>query len=697
MKIKKIKAKNFLTFDEKFEFEPDKELSIIVGPNGAGKTNVFRLLEFIGNYFHKGSNINDYIQDMNNEFSVEVTISLSDDEMKIINDYFVFSLINEDLNSNKSKVRAVPDESDVIRAGLYKILADGGFKFKKPQKEGHNNNNFQQTKDNDKLQQEDVNDFTIRIRKSKYKDSPIELDFIFKINENTYYKGYQDGIRIQDQNFRKYGKGLIELIKDYLKNKINTPDIYLEDILNNTEFKNNSYKIDIGGSVDLNIINYNYFDDLLNSGYIDNNDKNKLLDRLDKFINKIKSVGYLDKNIYLDDFLMTLYNKSIIILKNPRAPPEGFILKNNKMQNLENNNPNSKQNVSPIPLIETINGNDAIEKLFYLYNSQNSENRKLWEMFIEKVKETVEMEPYLYIETENILNNGDKPITKIAFELKKQTKEGSEEIYRTIPLEFAPAGAIEVLSIFASIAISGGKVLLLDEPAQNLHPPLQKRLYKHLEDFIHETKSQVIMITHSPYMINPLKLQNVWRIWKNNDDISQIKCLKNISKYKKWWVRQSKLVASLFSDVVVLAEGEDEEAALEVWFENNKVYNEKEIQILSVGGQGNFKTHVEILTELNIKFFVFCDKKAYEYLKENSPEILKELESTERIVYCDEDDFSIYLKNNCNEKYLEAIKDYNYSDEKPTKDPTIMLIVADKCKNSPPDKIKNLINKVKGS
>jgi len=77
-----------------------------------------------------------------------------------------------------------------------------------------------------------------------------------------------------------------------------------------------------------------------------------------------------------------------------------------------------------------------------------------------------------------------------------------------MPLENSSAGAIEELYLAAAIAGSRDGVLMLDEPAQNLHPMLQGKVLEKLHAAAkagdNGGDNQIILITHSPYMV-PMK------------------------------------------------------------------------------------------------------------------------------------------------------------------------------------------------
>ena len=53
------------------------------------------------------------------------------------------------------------------------------------------------------------------------------------------------------------------------------------------------------------------------------------------------------------------------------------------------------------------------------------------------------------------------------------------------------------------------KVILLDEPAANLHPILQRRIMQIIQNAVQKNNNQVIMITHSPFLIIPENFEHI--------------------------------------------------------------------------------------------------------------------------------------------------------------------------------------------
>ncbi|MFP3209399.1 MAG: AAA family ATPase, partial [Nitrososphaeria archaeon] len=77
------------------------------------------------------------------------------------------------------------------------------------------------------------------------------------------------------------------------------------------------------------------------------------------------------------------------------------------------------------------------------------------------------------------------------------------ECDRELPPDLVPAGAIELLSVLTAIVAARGGVLLLDEPGQNLHPTMQVELLRAIGKLALEQGTQVVIVTHSPYMLDP--------------------------------------------------------------------------------------------------------------------------------------------------------------------------------------------------
>jgi predicted ATP-dependent endonuclease of OLD family len=86
-----------------------------------------------------------------------------------------------------------------------------------------------------------------------------------------------------------------------------------------------------------------------------------------------------------------------------------------------------------------------------------------------------------------------------------------------IPMDLVAAGLFEALYFTTTIINQTQKVILLDEPAVNLHPNWQRRILEIINKTISSGQNQVILITHSPFLVNQGLLESTWRL-DNHDN-----------------------------------------------------------------------------------------------------------------------------------------------------------------------------------
>ncbi len=85
------------------------------------------------------------------------------------------------------------------------------------------------------------------------------------------------------------------------------------------------------------------------------------------------------------------------------------------------------------------------------------------------------------------------PENEIPLELRIESEWGQD-----VPLEYAGAGRAEALFLSTLVASARDAVVLLDEPAQNLHPTVQGLLLQELQG---PTGSQFVAVSHSPGLV----------------------------------------------------------------------------------------------------------------------------------------------------------------------------------------------------
>ncbi len=166
-----------------------------------------------------------------------------------------------------------------------------------------------------------------------------------------------------------------------------------------------------------------------------------------------------------------------------------------------------------------------------------------------------------------------------------------------IPLEFSGAGIAEALFLSAVLTGSTGQVVLLDEPALNLHPTMQTTLLCELQALAHRPggeRNQFLVNTHSPSLVPPDAIDRVSRFTlQDGHTICQSLNVGDIDPgalddLRKLLRGNLAARAFLFSSAVLLLEGETELGALPVWYPDLAC---QDIALYAVGGKENLPLH----------------------------------------------------------------------------------------------------------
>jgi AAA domain, putative AbiEii toxin, Type IV TA system len=211
-------------------------------------------------------------------------------------------------------------------------------------------------------------------------------------------------------------------------------------------------------------------------------------------------------------------------------------------------------------------------------------------------------------------------------EIEPHVSEGS----RDVPLEFAGAGLWEALVLAYATTADDSAVVVLDEPAQNLHPSLQRRV---LDDLLRRP-GQSLLITHSPYLI-PTHARNdlarVARVERTTGE-SRIRRLaptqlgqreEREQEGQLWqlFLGSTDTRGLLFAAGVVLCEGGTEVGILEQWLNATPDGNtpaDKNVVFFDVGGDQRFGFYCRYLNAFGIPWAVVCDSKVMNPVKPQS-------------------------------------------------------------------------------
>lgn len=195
-------------------------------------------------------------------------------------------------------------------------------------------------------------------------------------------------------------------------------------------------------------------------------------------------------------------------------------------------------------------------------------------------------------------------------------------------------------------------ILAAEEPEAHLHPNAQKTLYTQLAD----SKRQVIVSTHSPYLAAMCNQENLRHIRRAGDEVHIDMLRTNLDDEGKRRLQREVIHTRgelLFSNAIILCEGETEEQALPILFKKYFEYDPFVLGITFIGVGGSGKKYLPFLTfakDFSIPVFVFSDGEAaaLKGLQKNYSDIFPgtDVTNNNHITILEGTDFEGYLLNN---------------------------------------------------
>jgi len=205
------------------------------------------------------------------------------------------------------------------------------------------------------------------------------------------------------------------------------------------------------------------------------------------------------------------------------------------------------------------------------------------------------------------------------------TKEG-KEFY----INQASSGEKEIINFLLGVFafnINNG-IIIIDEPELHLHPKWQNVLLNLFTELSKLTKNQFILSTHSPIFITDKSYNHIFRIFKDDYNISRCNILKEIDGLNQkdilHIVNSTNNEKIFFADVVILVEGITDRLIFQkILDEQLAIINTTRIvEIIEIEGKSNIDNFKSFLSKLGIPSFFISD---LDYINEVGKETIKSL------------------------------------------------------------------------
>lgn len=276
-----------------------------------------------------------------------------------------------------------------------------------------------------------------------------------------------------------------------------------------------------------------------------------------------------------------------------------------------------------------------------------------------------------------------------------------QNIGKHFPIDQVGSGIKEVIYLLTTAYGVKNSVVMLDEPAVNLHPPMMRAIMRHIENSKNE--NQFIIITHSPELLRYELFEASGQVHyvKKLNHVSYIKSLsgdlKTAFEENRRKFRHQIDMRIFFGKCIILTEGESDKnllTGIAQFFEDNDKtlnLNTQDIIIVSVGGKPNFPKYRQYLDAYEINHIILADNDAKDdvFRKEKYDTITKDNISGKGPIFLIEKNDLEQLMMDLDDKIYNNIKSV-IGDSKPI----IALEFAERITVKNPsalDSIKNLL------
>jgi predicted ATPase len=537
LKLKSIRIRNFLSFGEdplEMAFG-DAAVSFIVGPNNSGKSNIFRALNFVGEAITRTplpSEVSQYLRPETRDFEVVVEAELNETELQALRDFMECStMLYRPGGPNTDEQLMTIAAKEVLTKHRERLFGGLGKKI------------------------------TIIVKGTRLEDSPVTHLYRLSWNNEEFllqrdaYLTKQEIPETTGFSPRELGSMLFEGLKLIHPSQPGSARQSQEAVYEPFEPRDPPSLISSGlaavvnpiqasfAGISVNYLNFREFDQRVGTS--------AELRRLRGFLS---ARGFKETGLTIGALLALLYSSSVVWVADLRGRPSDHVPiaweRSVEREVLPVWGTMARPKIKLILadnlagwLFGLLTGGDATDQLRYEEIQREFERFTKLRFRIYLSEDEVTEEPNLTMVRvppgQSGLGFGSANTSEFAAlgikieEKRKKVKVAGIQITdgkASWPVEFASAGTIEVLCLLTGVIGSKSGILLLDEPVQNMHPEFQYLFLRLLERRTKADRNQVLVTTHSPFLITRGNLGNTWYVMRNNGETVALNLMQKLAE-----------------------------------------------------------------------------------------------------------------------------------------------------------------------
>jgi hypothetical protein len=611
MKLRYLRARNVLSFgddgDEDIKLEFDL-FNVIAGPNDSGKTNLFRALSLIEKAFDYGKPPLDEILfrgDSDRSLHLEVGVELDDTELELLATQIICS----------EMVRVLQPEDITLGIAENKLWKSILTNY------GH------------QILSKSLRHLSFVLIRDEMRTS--EPKIVVQLSDETglLYMNRNGYLSETSEDPGSYQRvSLVKaIIEDFASRfgKPSEPDIN-SLVQDNQKIADESptlmrlLKGKLGGSpakiVELRGADF--------SKYLNSLRAEPILVKLSRLCDQR---GIREDRLYVWHILEQMYKTSLVKLQELRLFPSTLTYSDSAQDSKGAN----------------IIGSDLAKKLFLLMSSGTRKNREKYNRIQAEFKSLTGSEFDVAVRGKevDVVSEGELGVmapprgesaystgpefTPLGFgrEIKKRSvNEAFVQIIKDdypVTIEQTASGLYEILFLLTTIIGESGKILLLDEPELHLHPTMQKRILNLLSESVTRGRNQILLITHSPYLISAADINATWRFTMTEHgtkvhNLGRVLSELESQEQEKLAVKLSNpdIRSLLFSRGVIFVEGLSDKIVVEQidrYLSTKKKganIDESEWPVIDVGGKKSLPSFMTLSRMLGVPSLAIMDYDA---------------------------------------------------------------------------------------